>query len=367
MLKQFIRGSALVALGIALVLPTLSAGAEPKNRHVEAEVKIVHLNLGGNGHNKGSTGKPVDELVRHVVEEDADLISLNEMCLTQWLATAERLSTHPGYEGLYAQYAVTNTKVPNCTDAKVDPQGRYVLGIMSKHPGQPVMFGDVPYLDLGYHYMSTSIPRLRKMPCADVELPVGETVRFCTTHTEVANIRVNETTTKDPSIVDDPYYGHTMNDAQAARIAEAIAPWRKDHALILAGDFNTEPWHSTLDRFYQRGGNGYLVEVDSENPDNRGKVEKFPAGGWWPAITASNPARRGQPTVELGAERQPCENFGDLCKDWVPGDIVPFTGARKIDYIFVNPRFFDVAPDSARIEETPYADHLYLYGTVTIK
>lgn len=358
--------SAALVASMAPWAASASWAAPPDNTE-DSEVSILHLNLGGNGHNKGSTGAPVDDLVDNIEAQQADLVSLNEVCLTQWLATEERLKQREGYENLYTLYAVTNVRVPNCTDPEVDPEGLYVMGVMSRSGGEPVMFGDTPYLDIGYDYVATSIPRDRKLVCADADVRAEKPVRFCTTHLEVANIRVNERTTGDPDIVNDRFYGATMNEAQATVIAEAIEPWMHDHAVVMAGDFNTEPWHPTLDQYYQQCGDGSLIEIDSRNPDYRGHVEKFPAGDWWPEVTAACPQRKGQPTVELGAERRPCEDFGDLCKDWRPGDVVPFTGARKIDYIFLDPRYFDVAPDSARIKYTDLADHLYLMGEVTLR
>lgn len=356
----------MAALFAALLAVTAAPSwATPLDPQGGSTVKVVHLNLGGNGYNEGSVGKPIDDLVDQIEAEEGDLVSLNEMCLTQWQATADRLQNRDGYEDLYTQYAVTNVDVPNCADPEVDPGGHYVMGIMARGAGTPVMFGDEPYLALGYDYVDTSIPRHRKLVCADVDLP-QRAVRFCNTHLELADVRVTPETTGDPDIVNDRFYGATMNEAQATVVAEAINPWLRRHAVILAGDFNTEPWHPTLDSFYQRCGDGRLTEVDSRNPDNHGEVESFPAGDWWPAITAACPDRKGQPTVELGAEREPCENFGDLCKDWKPGDVVPFTGARKLDYIFVNPKYVRVSPESARAEYTEYADHLYLFGEVTL-
>lgn len=356
---------AMLALATVLAAPLAPTWAPPEAQAADNTATVLHLNLGGNGYNGGSTGKPIDDLVDHVAAEDADLISLNEMCLTQWLATAERLQNREGYQSLYTQYAVTNVQVPNCVDSDVDPVGHYVMGVMARGQAEPVLFDGEPSLALGYDFVATSIPRHRKLVCADVDL-TQRRVRFCNTHLEVADIRVTPETTGDPDIVTDRFFGATMNEAQATVVREAIDPWLGRHAVILAGDFNTEPWHPTLDGFYRRCGSGQFTEIDSRNPDNRGDVESFPAGDWWPAVTAACPDRNGQPTVELGAERQPCENFGDLCKDWKPGDVVPFTGERKLDYIFVNPRFVHVAPDSARAEYTEFADHLYLIGKVTL-
>lgn len=352
-------------LAVSLAATVSPAWGSPPDPPEDTTATVVHLNLGGNGYNGGSTGKPIDDLVDHIEAEQGDLISLNEVCLTQWLATEDRLKSRDGYEDVYTQYAVTNVDVPNCADPEVDPGGHYVMGVMARGEGTPVMFGDDPYLALGYDYVATSIARHRKLVCADVDLPARE-VRFCNTHLELADIRVTPETTGDPDIVNDRFFGATMNEAQATVIAETIDPWLRRHAVILAGDFNTEPWHPTLDSYYQRCGDGGLTEVDSHNPENRGDVESFPAGGWWPAITAACPDRNGQPTVHLGTPREPCENFGDLCQDWKPGDVVPFTGERKIDYIFVNPKYVHVAPDSARTEYTDYADHVYLYGEVTL-
>lgn len=359
------RITAAAALTAALAMAVTQAWAAPPAPAADHTATVVHLNLGGNGHLGGSVDEPIDDLVDHVVAEDGDLVSLNEMCLTQWLATADRLQQQAGYEDLYTQYAVTNVDVGNCEDPEVDPGGHYVMGVMARGAGEPVLFDGVPYLPLGYDYVDTSIPRHRKLVCADVELPARE-VRFCNTHLELADIRVTPETTGDPDIVHDRFFGATMNEAQATVIAEAIQPWLRRHAVIVAGDFNTEPWHPTLDSFYQRCGTGGMTEVDSRNPDNHGDVETFPAGDWWPAITAACPDRKGQATVEPGSEREPCENFGDLCKDWKPGDVVPFTGARKIDYIFVNPKYVHVAPDSARTMYTDHADHLYLIGEVSL-
>ncbi|WP_116952380.1 endonuclease/exonuclease/phosphatase family protein [Jiangella endophytica] len=330
----------------ALVAPIAATATEAPAaaRQQETNVRMLDFNFAGNGFNGGSTGAPVTDAVRKVVDEQAEIVGLNEMCYTQWVAMRDQLKAEPGYEGLTEHVVVTNYNIPNCYDPVVNPGGWYVMGLFSKYDSDEVMFGDTPYLDLGYHYRQ----RYRKLVCGDVDIPGATVVRACVTHTEVPLPLINETSfPNDPDIADDPLYGRSINYAQAKVIAEAITPMADELPVALMGDLNELPFLPSLDFFYRRcGGRGVFEEVDGRDPR-------------WPVIRRFNlgteacPHRQGEWT--MGAEGRP-----DVYDK-------PYESNRKIDYIFVDTRHFVVGPESGRVISTPFSDHRIVVGDVTLK
>lgn len=110
-----------------------------------------------------------------------------------------------------------------------------------------------------------------------------------------------------------------------------------------------------------------MVEIDGRDSLNPGSAMKWPAGDWWPAKVDACPLRKGAGTFDVGKPAQPCTDFGDLCKNPWPGALVPYTGERKLDYGFVNPRFFTVNRDAATTVSTEYSDHAYLVGSLSVR
>ncbi|MCG5217280.1 endonuclease/exonuclease/phosphatase family protein [Streptosporangium sp. KLBMP 9127] len=336
------------AAAIALLLTTplaADANAAPSAAHGDRKIRMLDFNFAGNGFNKGSTGAPVDDTVAKISGQNAEIIGLNEMCYTQWVALRDRLKAKPGYGGLSEHVVVTNHNIPNCYDPVVNPGGWYVMGLLSKHPSQPVMFGDTPYLDIGYHYRE----RFRKLVCGDVAVPDAAVVRACVTHTEVPLVIINETSfPNDPAIADDPYYGRSINYAQAKLIADTITPMTRQMPVALLGDLNELPFLPSLDHFYSRcGGRGVFDEVDGEDPRWRGNIRRW--------VLGTEDCRHRQGEWTMGA-------------DGLPDDYHrPYQSNRKIDFIFVDRRHFKVGADSGWVISTPYSDHRIVVGDVTLR
>lgn len=333
---------AALAAPLAIAVPATAEDAPPRPQ--ERQVRMLDFNFAGNGFNGGDTGAPVTDAVEKISSQDAEIIGLNEMCYTQWVALRDQLQAKPGYGDLTEHVVVTNYDIPNCHDPEVNPEGWYVMGLLSKYDSQQVMFGDTPYLDLGYHYRE----RYRKLVCGDVAIPDATAVRACVTHTEVPLPLVDETSfPDDPDIADDPNYGRSINYAQAEVIAEAITPMTKDMPVALLGDLNELPFLPSLDFFYRKcGGNGVFAEVDSRDPR-------------WPIVRRFNlgldacPHRQGEWT--MGEEGLP-DDYDQ-----------PYQSNRKIDYILVDTRHFEVRPDSGWVLDTPFSDHRIVVGDVTLR
>jgi hypothetical protein len=330
----------------ALAVPTATATAETPvaSRPHERSIRFLDFNFAGNGFNGGSTGAPVTDTVARIYDQKAEIIGLNEMCYTQWVALRNQLKAKPGYRGLTEQVVVTNYDIPNCYDPVVNPDGWYVMGLLSKYDSKRVGFGATPYLDLGYHYRQ----RFRKLVCGDVSVPHADVVRACVTHTEVPLPLVDEESfPDDPDIATDPNYGRSINYAQAKLIAEAITPMTKRMPVALLGDLNELPFLPSLDFFYREcGGRGVFDEVDSRDPR-------------WPVVRHFNVGtdrcahRQGEWT--MGAEENP-----DVYDK-------PYLSNRRIDFIFVDHRHFRVGPNSGWVISTPYSDHRIAVGDVTLR
>ncbi|MGP3931689.1 endonuclease/exonuclease/phosphatase family protein [Nonomuraea sp. KM88] len=340
---------AIVATAALLLATPAVAAAEPSDAapagKAERRIRMLDFNFAGNGFNGGSTGAPVDDAVTKIYEQGAEIISLNEMCYTQWVALRDRLKAKPGYGGLTEQVVVTNHDIPNCHDPDVNPGGWYVMGLLSKHPSDRVMFGDTPYLDLGYHYRQ----RFRKLVCGDVHVPRAAAVRACVTHTEVPLVIINEDSfPDDPDIAADPHYGRSINYAQSKLIADTITPMAARMPVALLGDLNELPFLPSLSHFYARcGGTGVFDEVDGADPRWRGNIRRWHLG------TEACPHRQGEWT--MGAEGLPDDYHQ------------PYESNRKIDYIFVDRRHFRVGPTSGWVVSTPYSDHRIVVGDVALK
>lgn len=379
------RTPALVTATCLLVLntgvatsaaPSETADAAAPSETSDQELRLLDLNFGGNGFNRGSTGAPVDDLVEKIVATEAEIISLNEVCYTQWLAITDRLRQEPGYQNLHGHYATSNYDVPNCRSdvshngAYADPDGQYVAGVISRYEMSPVMFdgryhgphsedkgtGTQPHLALGYDWMRSSIPRHRKMPCGDVSVPrFEEPIRACSVHSEVPGAFINEENFPHvPDIADDPNYGRTINEAQHEVIRDAVEPWMRQMPVVLMGDFNNVPWHPSMDSFYRScGGDGEFLEIDGRDPRNIGDVKHWDAGPFWPAKVDACPYRKGEWT------------FGEEGQADDPSN--PFNSNRRIDFIFVDSHKFRVDEDSGESLSTDYSDHRYVSGTVALK
>lgn len=338
-----------VAASAALAAPTAAAAPESSDDRASAQqernVRMLDFNFAGNGFNRGSTGAPVADAVEKISSQGAEIISLNEMCYTQWVALRDQLGEKPGYAGLTEHVVVTNYNIPNCYDPVVNPNGWYVMGLLSKYDSERVMFGDTPYLDLGYHYRQ----RFRKLVCGDVAIPDATVVRACVTHTEVPLPLVNEASfPNDPDIANDPNYGRSINYAQAEVIAEAITPMTEQMPVALLGDLNELPFLPSLDFFYLNcGGHGVFEEVDGRDPRWPGNIRHFNLG------TEDCPLRQGEWT--MGKEGL-ADNYDK-----------PYGSNRHIDYIFVDHRHFKVDADSGWVISTPFSDHRIAVGDVTLR
>lgn len=336
---------AVLAAPTATAAVTTGASDASASQARERTVRFLDFNFAGNGFNKGNTGAPVTDAVERIYGQQAEIIGLNEMCYTQWVALRDQLKAKPEYGDLTEHVVVTNYNIPNCYDPVVNPDGWYVMGLLSKYDSKRVQFGDTPYLDLGYHYRQ----RFRKLVCGDVSIPDAGVVRACVTHTEVPLPLVDETSfPDDPDIANDPNYGRSINYAQAKLIAEAITPMAKRMPVALLGDLNELPFLPSLDFFYAEcGGHGVFDEVDGRDPRWPGNIRHFNLG------TEDCPLRQGEWT--MGAEGNP-----DVYDK-------PYQSNRHIDYIFVDRGHFRVGPESGWVISTPFSDHRIAVGEVTLR
>src|SRR5690606_19798403 len=151
-----------------------------------------------------------------------------------------------------------------------------------------------------------------------------------------------------PDIKDDPFYGRSINYAQAKLIGDTITPMARRMPVALLGDLNELPFLPSLDHFYAKcGGHGVFEEVDGRDPRWIGNIRIWNIG------IETCPFRQGDRT--MGAEGLPDEYNK------------PYESNRHIDYIFVDQWHFKVGPDSGWAITTPFSDHRIMVGDVMLR
>lgn len=229
---------ALIITPIALAVPVSAATATP--------LTIWHWNVSGWVLNDGRTDTGmVDKVVSEIVNRNADLVALNEICWPQYKAIQSRLATL-GWPATtnYSRWA--SGKVDVCTD--------FGQAIFSKQPlGTAEIF---PLTD------ATGATGERNMLCAPMR---DSRLRFCTAHltyTGIVDIQLDEVRTR-------------------------LEKWDDEgDTVVIAGDFNREPDYRKFDSWYSPNVNtavnsnntGRFRELDDTEPVCAGYGESTTRG-----------------------------------------------------------------------------------------
>jgi endonuclease/exonuclease/phosphatase family metal-dependent hydrolase len=271
-------------------------------------VKVMHWNLAGAAKNWGAE-KIVDRVVTRATEQQADVLSLNEICLQQFDKLTDKLKD-AGWQ-MTGQFQTTNRFNPQCLDTSGN-EGIAVFTRGSVLSQQRYQFDDQYKLQPG----STGIGR--GVACITTYLPgKSQNLKACTTHLDTG-----WPDDKDRRAI-----------KEVAELGRVFGPEAQQMPFILAGDTNiySPPITPDLGPLYPAPlGDGDFNEAFQE--ENCVKVQ--------PCLIQ----RGGPPT---------------------------FHGGKKLDYIFASRWHLTVPVGGARVDENvgtcdgdPCSDHFPVYAEI---
>lgn len=225
-----------VVLGVLVVLP--GDKGSPATRKRETQIRVAHYNLCGAAAvcpwNSGGSGPgtSIARLVERAADFRADIVTVNEICLTQY-AELKRQLARAGWQ-MDGTYASSQDNVPACGST-----GRFGSAVLSRE--------DVPddrqeysrFVDTGgetYTNGGRTVEVRRGLLCADTWF-AGEPLTACTAHTNA----------KAPGQL------REIRDRTAD-----TARFPDDVPVIVAGDLNLPPTDPALSYLTDR-----FTEADS--------------------------------------------------------------------------------------------------------
>ncbi|MFE7459893.1 endonuclease/exonuclease/phosphatase family protein [Streptomyces sp. NPDC057554] len=308
--------AAVLTAAAALVLAVL-VRESPEEPSGPSEIRVLHYNLCGAAAvcpwNSGGSGPgtSVERVVKEASSFGPDLVTLNEVCATQYEALLEQLE-EAGLR-MHGTYASSQDNVPNC-----GPTGEFGTAVLSRAPIGPeepdylrfTRTGDETYTNGG-----RTVSVRRGLLCAPT-LVAGEPLLACTAHTYARA----------------PEQLREIRD----RLAEDAVP--AGTPVLLAGDLNLQPNEPAL---------GYLYAHPAGDGDR--PTGRFLEGDETDRKWFSQGSTGG--VVCTGSEPERCRNGEPTAAD------------RKIDYVFADTRHFSGGHSDARVFEE--SDHAMLTAVFT--
>ncbi|MFD3905764.1 endonuclease/exonuclease/phosphatase family protein [Streptomyces sp. CB04723] len=321
--RRFTRGRtagaavAILATAAAL-LGGLLACQGPEKPRAREEVRVLHYNLCGAAAacpwNAGGSG-PGTSVERVVSEASAfrpDVITLNEVCETQYRALLEQLER--AGRPMHGTYASSQDNVPNC-----GPTGAFGTAVLSRGPITSEEPDYRPFAHTGnetYTNGGRTVPVRRGILCAPTHIS-RKPLLACTAHTYARA----------------PEQLREIRD----RLAEDSVPG--DMAVLLAGDLNLQPNEPAL---------GYLYAHPTgagDRPSGRFREGDETDRAWFSQGSTGG-------VVCTGSEPERCRNGEPTADD------------RKIDYAFADTRHFTGGHGDAEMYEE--SDHAMLTAVFTL-
>ncbi|WP_309059376.1 endonuclease/exonuclease/phosphatase family protein [Streptomyces sp.] len=236
-----------VILGLSVAAPGGQGRATPDRR----TLRVLHYNLCGAAAvcpwNAGSSGPgtSVARLVREAVRHDPDVVTLNEICLTQYAALKEQLAR--AGRPMDGTYASSQNNVPACGSS-----GRFGTAVLSREDVPDGKQWYHPFRHTGgetYTNGGRTVTVRRGLLCADTRFAGGRLIA-CTAHTY----------------------------ARAPEQLREIRDWTADPAafpvdvpVVVAGDFNLPPAAPALSHL--TGGFAEADEADREPTAGTRKID----------------------------------------------------------------------------------------------
>ncbi|WP_329060195.1 endonuclease/exonuclease/phosphatase family protein [Streptomyces sp. NBC_01429] len=301
-----------------VVLGTVWSGAPAASAATTPTYNVWHWNIAGNTLHRGSTTDGlVDAAVSSIRNRNADFVSVNEMCFTQYKAFQAALVSAgwPQDTGNFSRFAETRA----ADSGLCGGSGAYGNAIFSKRP-----------LATSKQYTLPSDGRAenRKMLCAPLE--AEPLMKFCAVHITTSN----ETTD-----------GVRNNERQINHVLATLDGFdAAGQTYIIAGDFNAQPHYGRLNGFYAPSAN-----------------------------TVNNPSNTGSHRELDDADPDHCPGYGEWTAVGTPSVTPPCGGSAKIDQIFVRESRIvgSYSADSLGISTSctgvsACSDHRILIGTVRV-
>ncbi|NDL55550.1 endonuclease/exonuclease/phosphatase family protein [Phytoactinopolyspora mesophila] len=228
--------------------------AEPVPAATVGDIRVVNYNLCGAAAHCDNPGEILDRtgyLIDEVLDYDADIVMLTEVCYLQYAHIRDELAA----EGYDYKWVAARPRVDSCTPpggntSELASQnllrfGQVLLAKNSLTNREEIMLSQTNY----------GTATVSKALCADAGLAgfAQGAIRACVAH---------------------PRSGRTGPAARARW--EQLTTWAaevdrylygNDQLVILGGDFNAEPGDPEMDPFYALDGIGEFVEIDMTNPD----------------------------------------------------------------------------------------------------
>ncbi|MCG7203056.1 endonuclease/exonuclease/phosphatase family protein [Streptomyces arenae] len=312
------RGTLLaVVVALAALAAALSWSGRPED--TDRTFRVWHWNIAGNALHHGAADDGLAEAaVDSIRNREADFVSLNEVCRTQFDRMKKLLVERgwPEGPGTFARFATTRAASPGLCGGT----GDYGIALFSRAP-------------LGatreYALPSDGTAEHRRLLCA---APRDEPrLKFCTVHITTSNAVRS---------------GVPDNVRQLRAVLAVLDGFdAAGQAYIIAGDFNAQPDYARLNPFYAPS-----------------------------ASTAANPANTGSHRELDDADKAHCPGYGEWTALGSPGSAPPCGGRAKIDEIFVRESRL-AGPYGAVALAVPTScrglircsDHRVLVGTVRLR
>ncbi|MEW2070662.1 endonuclease/exonuclease/phosphatase family protein [Streptomyces sp. NPDC007346] len=312
------RAAAVVLVAAAVLVLVTLVRKGPEGPPTPTEVRVLHYNLCGaaaacpwNSGGSG-TGTSVERVVKESAAFAPDLITLNEICATQYRALLEQLEE--AGRRMHGTYASSQDNVPNC-----GPTGEYGTAVLSRAAIEPAGPDYLPFTRTAgetYTNGGRTVAVRRGLLCAPTRF-AGKPLHACTAHTNA----------KAPEQL------REIRD----RLVEGAVP--RGTRVLLAGDLNLQPNEPALGFLYAH------ASGDGDRPTGR-----FLEGDETDRTWFSQGSTGG--VVCTGSEPERCRN----------GE--PTAGDRKIDYVFADTRHFSGGHSDARLFEE--SDHAMLTAVFSL-
>ncbi|MEV6304579.1 endonuclease/exonuclease/phosphatase family protein [Actinoplanes sp. NPDC051861] len=216
----------------------------------QPNLKILHWNMAGSVRNEGAPDV-VDRLVTEIRNTQPDLVSVNEMCETQYVDLIKKLD-QAGYH-MESKFHPSRVNIPDC----------YLHWISPTNPTPPVTSGNAVFArgtkisTKGYEFTSSDkleergveIGDDRSVACMTFKpMAVDKDLVACSTHLAQENGT-----------------DYTKPEAQIRELARVFGPAADKAPFVLMGDFNRPPPNAALGTLYSEPiGTGVFSEVDEE-------------------------------------------------------------------------------------------------------